>query len=48
MSNKIALIDIIDLISKLKDRIEKYRVSLQRNEMLVRYAFIDPFLRVLG
>ncbi|MEB3755808.1 MAG: hypothetical protein G5Z42_00040 [Caldisphaeraceae archaeon] len=48
MSSKIALLEIIELISRLKDKIEKYSSLLQRNEMLVRYAVIDPFLRVLG
>lgn len=48
MNSKISLIDIIDLVSKLKDKIEKHKDLFQKNEMLVRYALIDPFLRVLG
>jgi len=48
MSSRIALLEIVELISKLKDKIERYSDLLRRNEMLVRYAVIDPFLRVLG
>ena len=48
MASKIAITDIVELIFKIKEKINKFRDLFQRNEMLVRYALIDPFLRVLG
>jgi len=40
--------EILDLIKKLKDKINKYRNEFSGNEFLVRYSLIDPFLRALG
>jgi len=40
-------LELIDLIF-LKDKIKKYETRLQRNEMLVRYAIVDPLLGALG
>jgi len=48
MASKIVINDIVDIILKIKERIDKYKDLFQRNEMLVRYTLIDPFLRVLG
>jgi hypothetical protein len=48
MASKIAIYDVVDIILKIKERIDKYKDLFQRNEMLVRYTLIDPFLRVLG
>ncbi|MEM3908246.1 MAG: hypothetical protein QXZ17_15525 [Nitrososphaerota archaeon] len=45
---KISINDNIELINKLKDKITKYSDEFSRNEALVRYALIDPFLRSLG
>lgn len=44
----ISLTRIINLVIDLKGKIEKYREKLVKNEMLVRYTLIDPFLRALG
>ena len=35
-------------IDELRNKIELYRKDLSKNEMLVRYTLIDPFLRLLG
>lgn len=45
---KMSINDILDLIEKLKDKINKYRNEFSGNEFLVRYSLIDPFLRALG
>ncbi|HGE72785.1 TPA: hypothetical protein ENX78_18245 [Candidatus Poribacteria bacterium] len=45
---KMSINDILDLIEKLKDKINKYRNDFSANEFLVRYSLIDPFLRALG
>ncbi len=45
---KIVINDIIDLVEYLKDKISKYSNDFSKNEFLVRYALIDPFLRALG
>jgi len=45
---KMSINDILDLIEKLKDNINKYRNDFSTNEFLVRYSLIDPFLRALG
>lgn len=45
---EISLTKIIGLVTELKRKIEKYRDKLVRNEMLVRYALVDPLLRALG
>ncbi|MGC8497732.1 MAG: hypothetical protein ACP5NL_07040 [Thermoplasmata archaeon] len=38
----------IELIKDLREKIEKYKDEFSKNEALVRYALIDPFLRALG
>ncbi|MEM4185714.1 MAG: hypothetical protein QW801_00370 [Candidatus Caldarchaeum sp.] len=43
-----SLREIIDLVGMLKNRINKYRGELQRNETLTRYVLVDPLLRALG
>jgi len=48
MGSRVALLDIVELVFKLRDRIKKYEVLLQGNEALTRYALIDPLLRALG
>jgi len=48
MGSRVALLDIVELISKLRGRIEKYRDLFRNNEALTRYALIDPLLRALG
>ena len=40
--------NLIEIIKKLRERIERYRNLLEKNEMLTRYILIDPLLRVLG
>ncbi|MHB1811852.1 MAG: hypothetical protein ACYCPR_05495 [Thermoplasmataceae archaeon] len=35
-------------ITEIKKRIENFRSDLAKNEALVRYSLIDPFLRLLG
>jgi len=45
---KMSINDILDLIEKLKDKINKYRNEFSGNEFLVRYSLTDPFLRALG
>jgi len=45
---KMSINDILELIEKLKDKINKYKSELSGNEFLVRYSLIDPFLRALG
>ena len=45
---KISIGDNIELIRALKEKIAKYRNEFSKNEALVRYALIDPFLRALG
>jgi len=47
MRGGVDLLELIDLISFLKDKIKKYEARLQRNEMLVRYAIVDPLLGAL-
>ena len=39
---------ILHEIDKLKDRIAKHRDKYSKNEWLVRYSLIDPFLKLLG
>jgi hypothetical protein len=45
---KMSINDILELIEKLKDKINKYKNEFSGNEFLVRYSLIDPFLRALG
>ena len=45
---EISIGDNIKLIRTLKEKIAKYRDEFSKNEALVRYALIDPFLRALG
>jgi len=40
--------NILDKIRALRERAVKYRDQLAKNEVLTRYALIDPFLRLLG
>ncbi|MDW8029908.1 MAG: type I restriction endonuclease, partial [Armatimonadota bacterium] len=40
--------ELLETIEKAQERIEKYRDQLCQNEMLTRYALIDPILRALG
>uniref|UniRef100_A0A7J3KGJ0 Restriction system protein Mrr-like N-terminal domain-containing protein n=1 Tax=Staphylothermus marinus TaxID=2280 RepID=A0A7J3KGJ0_STAMA len=46
--SEISLTRLVYLINELKLRIEKYNEKLAKNEMLVRYMLVDPFLRALG
>jgi len=48
MGSRIALLDIVDLIVELRERMNKYADLLQGNEALTRYALIDSLLRALG
>ncbi|MGC8651528.1 MAG: hypothetical protein ACP5RX_02870 [Minisyncoccia bacterium] len=45
---KIVIDDLINLIENLKKKINTYENDFSKSEALVRYALIDPFLRVLG
>ena len=38
----------IELVENLRKKISKYKDEFSKNEALVRYALIDPFLRALG
>jgi predicted type IV restriction endonuclease len=38
----------VDLINKLKERLVKYKDLFVQNEAAVRYAIVNPFLRMLG
>lgn len=40
--------ELINVISKVKDKIQKFGARLRQNEMLTRYVLVDPILRVLG
>ncbi|MEM0376141.1 MAG: hypothetical protein QXP43_07580 [Nitrososphaerota archaeon] len=40
--------EAIRKIEELRQRAERFRAELSKNEMLTRYALIDPFLRLLG
>lgn len=46
--SEISLTRIVNLVAELKRKIEKHRDKLIKNEMLVRYILVDPFLRALG
>ncbi len=35
-------------INEIRQKIENYKTDLSKNETLVRYSLIDPFLRLLG
>lgn len=45
---EISLTDNIKQIIKLRKKIEDFKDDFSKNEALVRYALIDPFLRALG
>ncbi len=45
---KISIGDNIELIRELREKIRKYKDEFSKNEALVRYSLIDPFLRGLG
>jgi len=40
--------NLLETFKKLRERIERYRNLLEKNEMLTRYVLIDPLLRALG
>ena len=40
--------ELLEAIEKVRERIKLYRNQLSQNEMLTRYALIDPILRALG
>ena len=40
--------NLLTLIEKLQERIDSHDDALKKNEMLTRYALIDPLLRELG
>ena len=40
--------NLLTLIEKLQERIDSHGDALKKNEMLTRYALIDPLLRELG
>lgn len=40
--------NLLQLIEKLRDRIQRHSSALRQNEMLTRYVLIDPLLRELG
>jgi len=48
VGSRVALLDIVELVNKLRSKIEKHGDLLQNNETLTRYALIDPLLRALG
>ena len=43
-----ALSEALGEIEKLKGKISKYKDDYSKNETLVRYSLIDPFLRMIG
>ncbi|MEM4593109.1 MAG: type I restriction endonuclease, partial [Sulfolobales archaeon] len=43
-----SLDNLLETFKKLRERIERYRNLLEKNEMLTRYVLIDPLLRALG
>ncbi len=44
----IAIEEIVGVVGKIVQRIRSYGSELYKNEALVRYSLIDPFLRSLG
>jgi hypothetical protein len=42
------VLDLIRIIKQIRERIRTHIERLSRNEMLTRYALIDPLLRALG
>ena len=40
--------ELMNTLLKVRDRIAQHGAALQQNEMLTRYALIDPVLRALG
>ncbi|MEM4667194.1 MAG: type I restriction endonuclease [Thermofilum sp.] len=43
-----SLDNLLETFKKLRERIDRYRNLLEKNEMLTRYVLIDPLLRALG
>ncbi|MEM4888839.1 MAG: type I restriction endonuclease [Thermosphaera sp.] len=43
-----SLDNLLETFKKLRERIDRYRNLLEKNEMLTRYVLIDPVLRALG
>ena len=39
--------DLVDALNTVRDRIKKHGSEYSRNEMMTRYALIDPLLRAL-
>ena len=48
LGNTMPLDDLIDVISSLQERMEKYGAELKENETRTRMALVDPMLTVLG
>ena len=42
------MVELLRVVSALRERIDKHRMALRANEMLTRYALVDPLLVVLG
>lgn len=40
--------ELVQALSDVRARVEKFRVELQKSEALTRYALVDPILRALG
>ena len=40
--------NLLTRVETLRDRVDDYGPALRKNEMLTRYALIDPLLRELG
>ena len=40
--------NLLTRVETLRDRVDDYGPALKKNEMLTRYALIDPLLRTLG
>ncbi|MEM1898949.1 MAG: hypothetical protein QXN90_00080 [Zestosphaera sp.] len=43
-----SLDNLLETFKKLRERMDRYRNLLEKNEMLTRYVLIDPLLRALG
>jgi Predicted type IV restriction endonuclease len=40
--------ELLEAIKRVCERIKRYENQLRQNEMLTRYALVDPILRALG
>jgi predicted type IV restriction endonuclease len=40
--------ELLEAIERVRERIERHGSKLSQNEMLTRYALVDPILRALG